>query len=227
MKKRQEAGIADHKDHHHRPNHHSSSHAAKRPHIHTGQPMSRSHSASSSRSDRSGTVVSSPNMLPALSPDIQSTSRAASLHQTLIPLKTGAPAPTPAKENLIPLPSIPQSPTGNEITTPVPRMVPTVPAVSSKEGDYFSVPMRQQSGGSAPPQTPEEFSGWAGPASAKPDSSVSTPVTPGAGFMNRFKWGKAGKKHTTETPLPSAPATIAESTEVRIVNISRFYRTGN
>jgi WD repeat-containing protein 48 len=174
--------------------------------------MSRSISASSTRSDRSSIVVMSPTMLPAMSPAIQAQPRATPLLQPMVPLKT--------KDNTMPLPAIPQSPTSpaahHEGKTPMPRNATAPGAIpNSKEGDYFSVPTRTSMG--APP-TPDDFSGWQGPASARPEGATSgavpaTPQTPGGGFMNRFKWGKGVKKQGQETPAPTAPAAIAETVE--------------
>jgi WD repeat-containing protein 48 len=162
------------------------------------------------RSLRSSTVISSPKMLPAVTPIVTMTARSSPLLTPMIPLNL--------KDSL---PAIPQSPND---ATPMPRrtrsgtwdsaMTPT----TTKDVDYFSVPRRP----SIPnPPTPDEFSGWSGPGKSP---ELGTPITP-SGFMGRIVKNFKGKKSTNDTPVtPTAGqvSTIPEASAASEVRLSWY-----
>jgi WD repeat-containing protein 48 len=168
-----------------------------------------------------GTVVASPGMVPAITPVLPSTARASPLLAPMISLQH-------VTKDIHPMPSIPQSPlpnVNNNDITPMPRHLrsqstdgqTTLPLNTSltKEGDYFSVRVRQPSG---PSKTPDELSAMGTAVTPSRQSSihepglVQTPVTPG-GFMGRLKnFGKTASKKiggdiVNAPSLPGASAT--------------------
>ncbi|KAL4250924.1 WD repeat WDR48 family protein [Abortiporus biennis] len=157
-------------------------------------------SHSSHGGPKSATIITAPNMLPAVSPSVGS------------PLSKPIHLNSPLNPFLSP---IPQSPT-MEDTTPMPLRQPSSEYTSSSHGDYFSLKGRRPSVTATGPTTPDDFSGWTGPAVAKSPSTeaVSTPMpsTPG-GLMGRLKaFGKGGKRQASE--FGPAPSTPNESTAV-------------
>jgi WD repeat-containing protein 48 len=185
-----------------------------------------------------GAVVASPKMVPAVIPVIPSIVRASPLVAPMISLQH-------VSKDMHHLPSIPQSPlpnmNSNDIT-PMPRHLRSQSTDSgqqttlslstspAKEGDYFSVRVRQPSGSS---KTPDELSAVSNAATPSRQSSihepghVQTPVTPG-GFMGRLKsFGKTASKKiggdAANTPaLPGASATDSSA----IGEVIHFSLTG-
>jgi len=178
---------------------------------------------SSRRSPRSpttsSTVISSSKMIPAVSPIMPSSIRSSPLLAPLIPLLSIS------KDNNIPLPSIPQSPSlsSNDVT-PMPRHLrsgtsesgqqPTnLPPTIPKDGDYFTVRPRQASIQGGVAIIPDDFAGFGG--SGKADPGAQTPSTPG-GLMGRLKSlgkisGKRPPGDMTSLPILGSPAVPSEA----------------
>lgn len=87
-------------------------------------------------------------------------------------------------------------------------------STAAKESqDYFSLRRRPSTAQSATSQvpgqtTPDDFSGWGGPGSAKQTSQeaelLATPSTPGGRLMGRLKsLGKSSRRAATEVEAPA------------------------
>ncbi|THH26331.1 hypothetical protein EUX98_g7852 [Antrodiella citrinella] len=146
---------------------------------------------------------------------VNGTTRSSPLLTPMIPIAAAR------RESL--LSPIPQSP-GSTDATPMarPQRSHTTDSSTSsgREGDYFSMRSRQPT--STTMTTPDDFSGWGGPATSKltpaPETPAaappppSTPSTPSTGFMNRFKvFGAKSKRHTTEFTTSSGSSHIGEA----------------
>ena len=158
-----------------------------------------------------GTVVSAPNMIPAVMPVVSPQTRSSPLLTPLIPLH-----PNQWRDAVSTLPSIPQSPMPIQDVTSTPvSIVPqrarsgTVDSASAlasspniAKDDYFSTRTRHPSiqGGSNPIAS-DDFSGWSGPGKQEPQ----TPSTP-SGIMGRLKnFGKIAKRPPSEVQSISTP----------------------
>ncbi|KAF8970943.1 hypothetical protein BDZ97DRAFT_1694202 [Flammula alnicola] len=164
------------------------------------------------------TVVCSPNMIPAVLPNVSSTARSSPLLAPLIPLHLH-------RDSVAILPSIPQSPAAAFDATPTPgfhqrarsgtidgTLTPGLGTPNPSKEDYFSIRTRQQSIQGGVPGSPDDFSGWTGPNKAEPQ----TPSTP-SGLIGRLKnFGKITKRPVSDTPnaallaTPTAEAPIPE-----------------
>ena len=143
------------------------------------------------------TLVKTVSMVPAIVPDMSivfSRRKSLSIGAPLIPL-------TSLRD---PLPTIPQSPTNMATPTPRPRHTSETPSASknaSKDIDYFTLKTKRASGA---PTTPDDFSGWGGPAAKGRENDATplvTPSTPSSGgFMGRLRQlGKSSKRTGDET----------------------------
>ncbi|KAI0321741.1 hypothetical protein OF83DRAFT_1161620 [Amylostereum chailletii] len=193
-----------------------------------GSPIRRLSSGSTSpASPTRSTIFTSPTLVQAIKP------------RTPPPSRLQPPIATKFAINQ-PLSPIVQSPSVamDDSTTPVPRHVKSqtdgmaAPTNGSahKEHDYFTVrahrPLSSASG------EPDDFSGWGGPGSAKPDGGGGTPLlapaTPNTGgFMGRLKTlGKSKKSHSDVTPTQrsthangtGAAATTSEASDAAAAN---------
>lgn len=208
--------------HHHDSHHHHIHRSAAPAHIdirgHSPETRRRSSSDVSGSSmptpPRSASIVTSPNMLPAVAPIITNLGKSPSpLHTPSIPISALSRNGESLSSQLTP---IPQSPFLDDAMTPMPLAqiaegVPATPA--TKENDYFTQRARKPSVSAAStgaPATPDDFSGWGGPGSkpsstavaSTPDSNVpQTPSTPGGRFMGRLmSFGRGGKGRQDSEP---------------------------
>jgi WD repeat-containing protein 48 len=111
--------------------------------------------------------------------------------------------------------------------TPRPRQTIETPTVFkanvSKEVDYFSMKPKRMSGA---PSTPDDFSGWSGPASKPKDLDTSVqnvPNTPSSGgFMGRLRQlGKSSKRPSAEDAMGMAnPATTHKTDQTKEPKVS-------
>lgn len=141
-----------------------------------------------------GTVVSSSNMSPAMTPTVIPNSRSSPLLTPLIPLHYSW------KD--APLSSIPQSPISiqDTIKQRVTTDASNLPSPNILKDDYFGTRTRQQSGNLS---NSDDFSGWSGPSKPEPQ----TPSTP-SGLMGRLRnFGKMAKRSIGDGPSISTPAT--------------------
>jgi len=166
----------------------------------------------------SGTVVSSLNMIPAVTPTVSPTARSSPLVTPLIPLHNTW------RDAQSAFSSIPQSPLPMQDTTLTPivhqrtrsgTMDGAVAGGLSTNGlrdDYFTTRTRLQSLQNNSLGPSDDFSGWTGPSKPEPQ----TPITP-SGIMGRLKnLGKLAKKPVSEannisTPESSATAVVGSS----------------
>ena len=155
----------------------------------------------------SGTVVSSPNMIPAVTPTVSPMARSSPLLTPLIPIHY------PWRDTLS---SIPQSPmpvsdaTPTTISAVIQRTGTTdstasgLPSPNILKDDYFGTRARQQPNQSSP----DDFSGWTGPNKQEPQ----TPSTP-SGIMGRLKnFGKISKRPVSDASTVSASAVVGTPT---------------
>ena len=183
------------------------------------RPRSSSDSSRKSTSSKSATIILSPHMLPALTPNTDpSAARAAPLGAPMISLSSAV--------RDAPLSPIPQSPISNE-STPIPISLPRRSATidhgapASRENDYFSLRGARSSFSQTPgpiPTSPDDFSSWGTPSLTPKPGDLQGPLTPSTpsagGLMGRLRaFGKGGRRQTTEfqtgTPGPQpAPDTV-------------------
>ncbi|KAK7696520.1 hypothetical protein QCA50_001178 [Cerrena zonata] len=172
-------------------------------------------------SPKSPTVVTSPKLVPAASPNVNITGT----NLTSTPNLTAAA-----------LSPIPQSPSASNDATPMPRAIQrssttdgnNIPATSPSavvgHNDYFSLRGRRPSVGQV--TTPDDFGGWSGPGSQKsggiavntqatsPSPEIpQTPSTPsGHGLMGRLRaFGKVAKRQASEIGTASTTSGAAGS----------------
>ncbi|KAI0052794.1 WD40 repeat-like protein [Auriscalpium vulgare] len=160
-------------------------------------------------SPTNSTILASPTMLPALQPD------PAAMFKLALPVTKRY----SATQALSPIMQSPQAATGSSEATPVPVMhqrsqteaVPPAagpPGPGAKENDYFSLRVRRTSLSANGPTTPDDFSGWSGPAT-KPDAPLS-PTTPGGGLIGRLKtFGKRKGPGESGAATPKAGPTTS------------------
>lgn len=175
------------------------------------------------------TIIASPGLIPAVTPNFSSAVRASPLVTPLIQLQSIA-----KDKNLSPIPQSPIGTTGQEDATPMPipgaRRAATMderPGQHAlRDSDYFSLRARQAMP-AAVLATPDELSGMAAKAEGAPMSP--TPQTPSAGgFMGRLKnlGRNASKRAQSESGGASAtPGGTSATTlsEVRLVfTVSSF-----
>lgn len=96
-------------------------------------------------------------------------------------------------------------------------------STAAKESqDYFSLRRRPSTAQSATSQapgqtTPDDFSGWGGPGSAKQTSQeaeLATPSTPGGRLMGRLKsLGKSSRRAATEVEAPAQSKAAGDVSE--------------
>lgn len=181
-----------------------------------------------SPSPRSSAVVSSPNMLPVVSPSIIVTARSSPLMTPHIPLSVSA------RDSGSGLSPIPQSPATADMTPMPMRPVATeppsgVPIPAANRDDYFSLRTRRGSlststGAPHNVTTPDDFSSWGGrPPVETP--VPQTPSTPSAGgLIGRLKaLGKGARRQTSEPggiTSPTVPG--AELAETHTVSCIQF-----
>ncbi|KAH8105298.1 WD40 repeat-like protein [Cristinia sonorae] len=165
---------------------------------------------------RSASIVTSPNIIPAVTPSVNRSTKSSPLLTPMIPISLVQ------RDSL--LSPIPQSP-GSTDATPLARPHRAYAtegsastAAGGKDGDYFSLRSRQPASTSG--TTPDDFSGWGGP-NAKPTPAAETPTaaqptptpsTPGTSFMNRFKvfGSKSGKRNANDVGTSNAGSAQAE-----------------
>ncbi|KZT64082.1 WD40 repeat-like protein [Daedalea quercina L-15889] len=149
------------------------------------------------QSPRSTCVVSSPNMVPAMSPAISAAPRTPLL-TPLIPINMGL-------RDSSALSPIPQSPSD---VTPMPQRSHTLDTSTSSppSSDYFSLRTRRISISTAGSTTaPDDFSSWG------KDPGLQTPTTPSAGgLMGRLKafGNKSSKRQASEVGASTPGGTL-------------------
>ncbi|KAF9476316.1 WD40 repeat-like protein [Pholiota conissans] len=161
------------------------------------------------------TIVWSPNMIPAVAPNVSATARSSPLLTPLIPLHAQP------RENLGILPPIPQSPAPNPDVTPTPGyhqrarsgtfdggLTPGLMTPTAQKEDYFSGRVRQQSIQGVIPGSPDDFSGWSNKVEPQ------TPSTP-SGLIGRLKnFGKATKRPVSDALSPAILPTPSTETPI-------------
>ncbi|KAI0728948.1 hypothetical protein C8Q72DRAFT_778814 [Fomitopsis betulina] len=174
------------------------------------------HSQPNTHSPRGTSIVSSPNMVPAMSPVISATPRTPLL-TPLIPINTGLrDAPT--------LSPIPQSPS-DATPMPIPQRAHTLDTATNSppSSDYFSLRTRRTSvstAGSTP--APDEWN---------KDAGLQTPTTPSAGgLMGRLKaLGKNTKRQASEVGALTPGGTLhgTETSNAAGVSIGESYHAAS
>ncbi|TFK51249.1 WD40 repeat-like protein [Heliocybe sulcata] len=167
-------------------------------------------SVTSARSPFSNSVLSSPGMLPALSPSVSTSARSSPLLTPMIQLH-----PLAKDSGLSP---IPQSPTvASNDATPMPRPKATAPsglatAPPTSSSDYFSLRTRQNSLTGGRPATPDDFSGWGAPKTSTDAVVPATPSTPSAGgFMGKLRhFGKSAKRSSETSMVTPGGSTVSQ-----------------
>ena len=171
------------------------------------------------------TIIASPGLIPAVTPNFSSAVRASPLVTPLIQLQSIS-----KEKNLSPIPQSPIGMTSPEDTTPMPMPGPRRAATMDdgpgqhalRESDYFSLRAKQVPMSAAVLATPDEPGGAAAKAEGVPMSP--TPQTPSAGgFMGRLKnlGRNASKRAQSESGGASATpggASAATLSEVRSVS---------
>ncbi|KZT03081.1 uncharacterized protein LAESUDRAFT_660442 [Laetiporus sulphureus 93-53] len=165
---------------------------------------------SSSSSPRSSHVLSSPTMLPAMSPAISMGPRTPLL-TPLIPINSS--------ERTAGLSPIPQSP--NDSTPMPPRTQQAEGAPGSlSSSDYFSLRARRESMSTAGSvTTSDDFSSWG------KDSGSQTPSTPSAvGFIGRINraFGKSVRRQASEIGTPATSSSGNDAPAIPAVRNSCY-----
>jgi WD repeat-containing protein 48 len=177
------------------------------------QPKKRSSSSSdiSKRSTRlhNTMVISSPKMIPAVSPTVSPPSGPSPLLTTMLTLHPFR------KDNMTTLSPVIQSPNvpptkSDNTSTPRPRLQVTdigqpsvnlIAPTTSKDGDYFSMQPRQATTQGGAPAASDDVS------SSKNDTNVTPNApTPGGGLMGRLK--NLGKISSSKKPAESGPSSL-------------------
>ena len=159
------------------------------------------HSQPTIHSPRGTSIVSSPNMVPAMSPAISAAPRTPLL-TPLIPINTGM-------RDSSALSPIPQSPS-DATPMPMPQRAHTLDSAASTppSSDYFSLRTRRTSISTAgSTTTPDEYGTWS------KDATLQTPTTPSAGgLMGRLKaFGKSTKRQASEAGASTPGGTLQGS----------------
>ncbi|KAH9931751.1 hypothetical protein B0H21DRAFT_699788 [Amylocystis lapponica] len=152
---------------------------------------------------KSASIITSPTMLPAVSPSISAAPRSSPLMTPLIPIN-----PSVRDSTLSP---IPQSPND---TTPMPlpraphraQTADTITASSGQSTDYFSLRRRGSVSNTVGTSTPDDYPPW-----AKDAAGLQVPTTPsGGGLMGRLRaFGKNPKRHPNELGVASPGGALA------------------
>lgn len=168
------------------------------------------HSQPTVHSPRGTSIVSSPNMVPAMSPAISAAPRTPLL-TPLIPINTGL-------RDSSALSPIPQSPS-DATPMPMPQRSHTLDTATSSppSSDYFSLRTRRTSISTAgSTTTPDEYGSW------NKDAGLQTPTTPSAGgLMGRLKaFGKSTKRQASEAGASTPGGTLQGSETSNATGVS-------